>query len=328
MKAQLAEAPSSLFQPSWPIEVRHLRLIEAVERTGSLTRAADELHLTQSALSHQLRELESRLKLPLFQRVGRRLVLSEAGRRLLETARRLLPGLVEAERELWRLANGELGELRVATGCYTCYHWLPPVLKDFRESFPEVSVRVVAELTHHPFAALRDGRLDVAIVSTLEKDRDLEATPLFDDELVVIAAADHRLASRSHIRASDLAREELLVHNARPDDSDLFLKVLRPAGVEPRKITEVLLTEAILEMVKAGLGVAVLARWAVAPHLDPDRLAALPLTRRGLGRTWYAVHLRQEPSPPHFVAFVELLVRKLGVFSPPDRLSMAGAKNS
>jgi LysR family transcriptional regulator for metE and metH len=289
------------------LEIRHLRLVAAVAEHGSLTRAGRELHLTQSALSHQLLDLEGRLRTQLFLRMGKRMVPTVAGLRLLEAARQTLPTLLATEESLRRLASGRESVLRLSTECYTCYHWLPGALERFREQFPRVEVQVVAEVTRDPVPALLDGRIDLAIVYSDERDERLEYHPLFADELCVILPAAHRLAGRAYVRAEDFATENVVMYALNERDSTLFQKVLIPAGVRPARVTSIQLTEGIVELVKAGHGVAVLARWAVAPHLESGALKAVRLTREGFHRQWAAATVRQ-PSPPAYLrAFAELL---------------------
>src|SRR5438132_436364 len=168
------------------LEVRHLRLVEAVADVGSLTRAGDRLHLTQSALSHQLRDIESRLGAALFLRVGKRLVLTPAGERLLGSARDVLGRLQQTEQDIRDLGRDRAGVLRITTECYTCYHWLPPLLQRYRRTFPRVEVRIDVEATGRPLPMLLNGKLDLAIVSSPARDRRLVSRPLFEDELVVI----------------------------------------------------------------------------------------------------------------------------------------------
>jgi LysR family transcriptional regulator, regulator for metE and metH len=289
------------------LETRHLRLIAAVSEYGSLTRAGRELHLTQSALSHQLLDLEGRLRTTLFHRVGKRMVPTVAGLRLLEAARQTLPALVSAEEDLRRLASGREALLRISTECYTCYHWLPGVLQRFHQRFSGVEVRIVPEATHQPVAALLDGRIDLGIVSGGDRDERLEYYPLFRDELVVVMAPSHRLASRAYLQAKDFATEHLILYALTESESTLYQEVLLPAGVRPARHSSVQLTEGILELVKAGVGISVLARWAVAAHLESGSLAAVPLTRGGFHRQWSAATLRQKSPPGYLRGFAELL---------------------
>src|SRR6185369_11470799 len=155
------------------LEVRHLRLVKEVNAAGSLTRAGAALHLTQSALSHQLRDIESRLGTPLFLRVGKRLVLTAAGDRLLASATDVLERLRQAEHDIREMSRDRAGSLRITTECYTCYHWLPPLLLRFRRSFPRVEVRIDVEGTHHPVEMLLAGKIDIGIMSTPVRDRRL-----------------------------------------------------------------------------------------------------------------------------------------------------------
>lgn len=289
------------------LETRHLRLVVAVAEHGSLTRAGRELHLTQSALSHQLLDLEGRLRTPLFHRMGKRMVPTVAGLRLLEAARQTLPTLLAAEEELRRLASGRESVLRLSTECYTCYHWLPGVLERYRAAFPRVDVQVVAEVTRQPVAALLEGRIDLGIVHTPDQDDRLEFRPLFRDELCAVVPPGHRLSARPFLRAEDFAEEHVIMYTMAERESTLFQEVLLPAGVRPARVTTIQVTEGIIELVKAGMGVAVLARWAVAPHLEAGTLCAVRITRAGIHREWSAAMVRQPNPPAYLRAFAELL---------------------
>lgn len=291
------------------LEVRHLRLIMAVAEEGGVTRAGSRLHLTQSALSHQLKDAEERLGTPLFLRVNKRMVLTPAGERLLDAARRVLPELERVVEDVRRIASEREGVLRISTECYTCYHWLPEVMTAFGGKYPGVEVQIVVEVTRRPVAALLEGRLDLAVVMTEPRDRRLALTPLFRDELVVLVRPDHRLASRPFVRAEDFAGENFLMHTP-VQESSVFQKVLSPAGVTPRRVSQVQLTEAIIEMTKAGLGLSVLARWAAAEAIRTGALRALPLTPRGFYRDWSAATLRSNSAPAYLGEFVRLLATR------------------
>ncbi len=296
------------------LETRHLRLAAAVAEHGSLTRAGRELHLTQSALSHQLLDLEGRLRVTLFHRMGKRMVPTVAGLRLVDAARQTLPTLLAAEDELRRLASGRDAVLRLSTECYTCYHWLPRVLDRFRDRHPRVEVQIVPEATREPIEALLAGRIDLGIVSSTGRDERLAYHPLFQDELVAVVAPGHRLAARAHLRAEDFSHEHLIMYAIDESESTLFREVLVPAGVRPAKVSSVQLTEAIVELVKADVGIAVLARWAVAPHVEAGTLRALPLTRRGFRRHWYAAIVRQKTPPDYLTGFASLLAEETASF--------------
>jgi LysR family transcriptional regulator for metE and metH len=291
---------------SMDLEIRHLQLVSAVADLGSLTRAGDRLHLTQSALSHQLRDIESRLGAPLFLRVGKRLVLTPAGERLLASAKDVLERLQRTEDEIRQMGRDKAGVLRLTTECYTCYHWLPPLLMHYRRRFPRVEVRIDVDATHHPVEMLLAGKIDIGIVSSPINDRRLAVTPVFEDEVVLIASKRHRFAQQTHVKVTDLRDETLFVYPPR-EESTVLQKVLLPAGVSPARVDEVMLTEAIAELVKAGLGVSFLARWAIQPMVDAGAIVARPLTARGLHRVWSAAMPKDLAAVDYVAAFVELL---------------------
>src|SRR5262249_38241096 len=249
----------------------------------SVTEASKRLFLTQSALSHQLRDAEEKLGTALFLRLGKRMVLTPAGEKLLLCARRVLDELRSTEAQIDGLNGNTRGMIRLSTECYTCYHWLPPLLKKFHSKFRKIEISIDADATSRPSDALLEGRLDVAIMSMPPRNKSLQLTPMFEDELVLVMAPGHRLTKSVTVSPRDLAGEAVLCYPPR-EDSTLVMKVMRPAGVEPERIIEVPLTEAILEMAGCGTGIGLLARWAVQPQLDAGKIAVRRLSNREVRR--------------------------------------------
>lgn len=277
-----------------------------------MTRAATLLHLTQPALSHQLADLERQLGAALFRRTPRGMSLTPAGERLLNSADAVLAELESVERDL-QAGRNERAFLRISTECYTCYHWLPGVIRRFQTRFPQVDVRVAVEATREPLAALTEGKIDVAIVTEAPKARAFDCRPLFEDELVAIVGPRHRLAGKAWLGANDFASETLITYSIPLEQMTVYQQVMKPAGVVPARTCPIELTEAVIEMVKAGLGIAVLARWAVAPVHGHDRRTGEPslreirVTRRGLRRRWFAVTTRMGARQPQVREFVDLI---------------------
>ena len=288
------------------LELRHLRLVVAIEEERGITRAGERLHLTQPALSHQLKEIENRLGVQLFLRIKKRLVLTDAGRELLAVARRLLAEVVALEDDLRQRGAGRRGTLRVTTECYTCYPWLPQLLPRFERQHPQVDVRIVVEATSRPLAALREGSVDLALVTGGDGDDGIALQPLFEDELLLATAADHRLAARRFVRPADLAGERLLLYSS-PESNLFFRQFLAGSGTTPREVVPVQLTEAIVAMVRAGLGVSPLAGWALAPELRRGGLAGVRVGERGLMRTWSAATRRAAAPPAYWEDFGHLV---------------------
>jgi LysR family transcriptional regulator for metE and metH len=292
------------------LEVRHLRLVAEIADAGSMTKAAARVYLTQSALSHQLRDIESRFKTPFFLRVGKRMVLTAAGRRLLETARRVLDDLGRTEDDLRRLAGDSAGVIRVCTQCNTGYQWLPPLLAAFHRKHPRVTVNVMADATDRPVDALLEGRLDLAILTSDIEDRRLRVRPLFTDEMVAIVSRSHPLAGRTWLSPRELAAEHLLLYSSSPEESFTLRSVLGPAGLTPARVSFIMLTEAMIEMAKAGLGVGVLPRWSAQSAIAARAVVALSITRRGVRRQWSAATLRAQPEPECVTDFIDLVAAR------------------
>jgi len=292
------------------IEIRHLQMVTAVAASGSVTQAARALHLTQSAVSHQLRAIEARLGTPLFLRLGKRMVVTAAGGRVLETARRVLDDIKAAEDDVRRHGAGGASVIRVCAQCNTGYHWLPPLIDAFRRKHPAVDVSIAVEHTMRPLEALLEGLLDVAIVTDAVRSSHVRTRPLFEDEHAAIVAPDHRFAAQAFVSPKELAGERLLLYSSSPDDSFTIQKILKPAGVVAGRVSFVMLTEAILEMVKARLGVSVMQTWAIAPALRAGDVRAIPITASGIRRQWRAATLRQAGRVPHVDAFIDLLAAR------------------
>ncbi|HTK81013.1 MAG TPA: LysR family transcriptional regulator [Bacteroidota bacterium] len=294
------------------LEVRHLILIKAVAESGNISRAGIQLHLTQSALSHQLRTIEERLGVPLFLRHNKRMTLSKPGKRLLEAAEHILKELQRAEEDVKRIASNKEGVLRISTECYTAYHWLPSIVKVFNRKFPNVDVQVIHEATARPIEYLIKGDLDLAIVPWILNDRQIVLHSLFQDKLVVIVHPRHPLAEKRYVVPEDFADQHLFMYSERErvEEWTFYNTILAPAGVTPQKISYLQLTEGIIEMVKAGLGIAVLAHWAVDPEIKRHSIKGLPLMRKGFIRQWSAATLKNGYVPPYMEAFIGMLANR------------------
>jgi LysR family transcriptional regulator for metE and metH len=290
------------------LEIRHLKLVTAVAETGSITRAGNLLHLTQSALSHQLRDAEEQLGARLFERKNGRMMLTSAGDRFLLTARAVLEELAHAESDIQKngSATDAKGLIRISTQCHTTYHWFPPRLIFFQKKFPGVEVQLVIEATNNPFEALLEGKLDLALICEPIRNRKIRYTPLFEDDVVIVVPPKHRLAAKNCATPEDFAVENILVYPPKAD-STLLTKILEPAGIRPRKIQEVMLTEVILEMVMGGLGIAALPRWAVGPQLASGALIGVPLQPPGYRWQWSVAQLRDNHAPAYVQEFIRLL---------------------
>jgi len=287
------------------LEIRHLETVQAIHEGGSLLEAAERLHVTQSALSHQLRELEARLGTPLLNRRTRPARLTTAGLRVLALAEDVLPRLRATERELKRLAAGRTGRLHLAIECHSCFQWLMPALDAFRQQWPEVALDLSAAFSFAPLPALVRGDLDLVITS--DPQPSLEAVrylPLFRYELVLAVAAANPLAARRHVEPEDLAGQTLIAYPVDRQRLDVYTAFLDPAGVEPAALRTAELTPVIAQLVASNRGVAALPSWALTEYLDQGWLRTCRLGEQGVWRTLYAAARAEDTDTPYVQDFL------------------------
>ena len=291
-----------------PLELRHLKTLRALRETGNLSRAAQLLNVTQSALSHQLKGLEAHYGAELFERKSSPVRFTAAGQRLLLLTDAVLPLVDDGERDIARLVEGAAGSLRIAVECHTCFDWLMPSMDAFRSRWPEVDLDIVSGFHSDPVGLLHQDRAELAIVSELANDEELavDFLPLFSFEIVAILPQGHRLLARTHLRAHDFKNQTLITYPVPDDMLDLVRRVLVPAGIAPaRRTTE--LTVAMLQLVASGRGLAALPLWAVKSYLDRGYVASQRIGAQGLtGRLYAAVPKRLRPRP-YVTEFVRLM---------------------
>ncbi len=289
-----------------PIDVRHLQTLIALRDSGSVSKAASWLRLTQGALSHHIKALEDFYGLPLFVRKSTPVVFTPAGRRLLETADAVVPILHQTTRDLTRLAKGAKGTLRIALECHTCFDWLMPAVDAFRARWPEVEVDLVSGYQSDPVALLHKDRADVALVSCQEPENGVDFHRLFRYRLMAVVANDHPLAQKKILQAEDFAGETLITYPVPDESLDIMRQLLVPAGITPkRRTTE--LTVAILMLVATSRGIAVLPRWAIQSYLQRQYVSARPITDAGLTAEVWAAMRASESTKPYLVEFVSLI---------------------
>ncbi|MEQ3692696.1 MAG: LysR family transcriptional regulator [Thalassolituus sp.] len=282
------------------LDIRHLKTLVAIRDGGSMVDAARRMHLTQSALSHQLKDLEERLGTRLFERKSRPLRFTRAGLEVLDLADRVLPMIRQTEQTLRKIESGHDGRLHMAIECHSCFEWLMPAINAFREQWPDVEIDLTTSFHFEPQAALRRGDIDLVITSDPSADNLLSHTPLFRYQSVLALANQHPLANEQHIKPEDL-RDETLIHY--PVDRkrlDIFEYFLNEDGVEPAATRQTELTLMMIQLVASGRGVACLPSWALQNYLDAGLVSMLPLGQDGVWPTLYAAY-RKDQSESHYL---------------------------
>ena len=290
------------------LEFRHLRTIRAISECGGLARAADRLNITQSALSHQVKNLEEQIGVELFVRRSKPMTLSAAGQRLLRLAEQVLPQVEAVEQDFAGLISGKTGRLHIAIECHACFEWLFPVLEQFRRAWPEVDVDIRPGLQFQALPALQKEEVDLVVSSDPEALPGVEFAPLFDYEPVFLASSAHPLAAKPHVEAQDFAGQTLITYPVERSRLDVFSQLLTPAGVEPAAIRQVELTAVILLLVASNRGVSVLPDWVVREVRYNSDYVTRPLTAQGVTRRLYAA-VREADSAKPFMAHVLRLMR-------------------
>ncbi|WP_428719503.1 LysR family transcriptional regulator [Undibacterium curvum] len=288
------------------LEVRHLKTLVALREAGNLMRAASLLNVTQSALSHQIKQLEEHYGLELFERKSVPVRFTAAGERLLQLGDDLLPAVAEAERDMARLAQGEAGQLRISVECHTCFDWLMPAMDIFRQRWPAVELDIVSGFHADPIALLHEHRADIAIVADRDADEVVDYHPLFRYEIVALVAKDHHLAARDYLVAEDFASDTLITYPVPDDMLDVVRQVLRPAGIKTtRRTTE--LTVAMLQLVASKRGIATLPLWAAQNYLSRNYVLAKKISAEGLTGRLYASCLPAMSSKAYLLDFVQTI---------------------
>lgn len=286
------------------INRRHLESLAMLRETGSLVRAAERLHLSQSALSHQFREIEERLGVVLFERKSRPPKFSVAGERLLVLADEVLPRLREAEREVAKIRDGQSGRLHIAVECHSCFDWLMPALESYRDHWPAVELDLAMGHAFDPLGALAAGEVDLVITADPVDHAMLSYHPLFSFQQVLVMPRDHPLRSRQWIEPADFTGQTLITYPVDSDRLDVYHRFLDPAGVTPQR-RNIEMTLMILQLVASGRGVAALPQWVASDALAAGQVEARPLGRDGLWSSLHAAIRRTDRELAYLDAFVD-----------------------
>ncbi|WP_424984442.1 LysR family transcriptional regulator [Microbulbifer sp. S227A] len=288
------------------LEFRHLRTIKAIHECGGLARAADQLNITQSALSHQIKGLEDQAGVELFIRRSKPMTLSAAGFRLLRLAEQVLPQVEATLSEFSNLRAGKTGRMHIAIECHACFEWLFPVLEAFRKTWHDVDVDIRPGLAFDALPALQKEEVDLVVSSDPEDLPGVTFVELFDYQAVFVAAAEHPLAAKPWVEAADFRGETLITYPVDRARLDVFSQLLIPARVEPAAIRQVELTAVILLLVASNRGVSVLPDWVVREVKYSSDYVTRPLTEQGVTRRLYAAVRSEDLDKPFMRDLIDL----------------------
>ncbi|MGB3795378.1 MAG: LysR family transcriptional regulator [Alteraurantiacibacter sp.] len=243
------------------IDLQPLKILREIDRVGSLSRAADQLNLTQSAVSHAIRRFEERHGVKLWQREGHKLRLTPTGEYLLALALRVLPQLERGANVLEDYARGRRGAIRVGMECHPCQDWLMRVVDPFLAEWPDVELDVTTAFQFGGLAALLGHEIDLLVTPDPMEDSGIEYTPVFDYELVLAVSDTHPLAQKRRIEPQDLAGEVLVTYPVPRERLDIYTSFLVPAHALPRRHRTVETTDLMLKLVSSGRAVSATPDW-------------------------------------------------------------------
>ena len=301
--------------PSAPAEIdldravtlRQLRTFKTVADMSSFSLAARRLKLSQPSVSYQVKELEEALGLPLLDRLGKRVQLTEAGGVLYSYARRMLDVLDEATIAIEEMRGIKRGSLRVGASTTVGIYLLPAALGAFKKLHPGLVISLEIGTRARVQDQVLRNELDLAVVGPAAKDPELAIIPFLSDELIVVAPAGHGLAAKRGLTLKDLAGEPFIMREPSSGSRWSLEKAARKAGARLKVAMELGSNGAIKHAVESGLGLAVISRYACALELSSGRLVELGVRGFPIRRDWHIVHLRRRRLPASVIAFIDFL---------------------
>jgi LysR family transcriptional regulator for metE and metH len=264
------------------LERVHLEILTAIKEHGTLTKAADSLHLSQSALSHSIKKLEGQIATPIWKKEGRNLRLTAAGERIQTLANRVLPQFLHTELLLSQIAKGEMGSLRIGMECHPCYQWLLRVIQPYLEQWPDIDMDVKQEFQFGALGALLSYEIDVLITPDPLFKPKIEYIPVFDYEHRLVVSASHELAKKGFVLPEQLNEEVLFSYPVEPLRLDIFSQFLNPAKCSVKKHKYIETTEIMLQMVAAGRGVCALPGWLVDEYSKSMPIKSIRFGEEGI----------------------------------------------
>lgn len=294
------------------LSISHLKMICQLERCETVKEAAETLFITQPALTNRIREAERRLNAKLFVRRGRKLIMSNAGKRLLHSAKKILEELGRAEYDIARFTDGIEQVLRLGLPHYASFEWLPNTVQFFAEQLPQIELEITAEAAIQPLSALYAGDIDMAMISSASRELSIDDVTyqsvfIVEDELMACLSKKHKHAHKGFVCAEDFADEVYVTNSTVPEKDREYELFFKPENVLPRKVLQVGFNDAIVELVKANVAVSIFSKRQTTKLINHDQINAIKLGENGLKIYWHLVYLKQKKIEQPALRFVELL---------------------
>ena len=291
------------------VTLRQMRVFAAVARQLSFTRAARELHLTQPAVSQQVKLLEQEIGLPLFEQIGRKVQLTPAGAELLRYANQAIELLREAGESLAAMRGLKRGVLKLGA-VSTAKYFAPSLLSAFTPAYPEVTIKFAVANREEIIKQLAGNDIDLVIMGRPPRELETIAEAFAKHPLVLIASPDHPLACRRRIPLKQLTTEHFIIREEGSGTRASMEHVFRERGVQFRVSMEVSSNETIKQAVMAGMGISFISSHTVGLELAARKLVVLDVVGLPIMRDWYVIHLRDKRLSPIASAFRAFLLER------------------
>ncbi|MEL6559209.1 MAG: LysR family transcriptional regulator [Bacteroidota bacterium] len=275
------------------MEFKYFKLIKTIAEEGSISSSAGRLFLTQSALSHQLRDIEERLGFKIFYRSRNKWQLTREGKELYELSNKVLGEIDEGLQKIKNIKAGEKGKISISTECYSFYQGLPEFIQKSAVLYPEIEIELDIGATHQPIDKILNNELDLAIVTQFNNSDQLHFTDIFEDEIMMLLHRENQLAKNEYITANDFRDLHLIIHSYPLETVSVYELFLKKEKVHPSKTSAIPLTEVALEMVKTNMGVMCLPMWALKSFTVPKELIFKRISYNGLHRQHRVVTRRE-----------------------------------
>ena len=290
------------------MEIKYFRLIKTIEEEGSIANSAEKLFLTQSALSHQLRELEERLGFKVFLRTRNKWVLTDEGVELYKLGNTILESIEKGLQNIEQLRTGSVGTIKVSTECYSFYQGLSAFIQKMGLLYPDIQVDLILEATHRPIPKILSNEIDIAILTSKPESEMLSSIDIYEDEIFGMMHKENRLNKADFLDAKDFSEAHLIIHSFPLDTVSVYDQFLKPNKITPLKISAIPLTEVALEMVNANMGIMCMPKWALKSFQISEDLVFKRIGKNGLKRTHHLVFRKSDKTKKYIHDFISNFV--------------------
>lgn len=282
------------------MDIKYFRLIKTIAEEGNMVNSSERLFLTQSALSHQLKDLEERLGFKVFHRTRNKWNLTEEGHELYKLANEVLESIERGFDQIQQIRSGSSGTIKISTECYSFYQGLSAFIQKMGVLYPEINVDLILEATHQPIAKILSNEIDIAVVTTKPSSDSLTSIELFEDEIFALMHIEHPHSLLDYLEASQFADVHLIIHSFPLETVSVYERLLKPNHITPAKISAIPLTEVAIEMVHANMGITCMPKWALKSFNIPEDLVFKRIGKHGLKRSHFLV-VKQEDKVKKYI---------------------------